>query len=230
MDEYFMRMALRLARRGVGRTNPNPMVGAVIVKDGRVIGQGYHECCGEAHAEVNAFDSAIEPVIGATMYVTLEPCSHFGKNPPCADRIIKEGIRRVVVAALDPNPLVAGKGIKKLEAAGIEVSVGLLEKESCKLNEIFMNYIVDKIPYVVMKWGMSLDGKVATVAGKSQWITCMESRKHVHEYRNQLASVMVGVGTVIADDPSLTCRIPQGRNPLRVIVDSGLRIPVTQRC
>ena len=176
MDEYFMRMALRLARRGVGRTNPNPMVGAVIVKDGRVIGQGYHECCGEAHAEVNAFDSAIEPVIGATMYVTLEPCSHFGKNPPCADRIIKEGIRRVVVAALDPNPLVAGKGIKKLEAAGIEVSVGLLEKESCKLNEIFMNYIVDKIPYVVMKWGMSLDGKVATVAGKSQWITCMESR------------------------------------------------------
>lgn len=226
MDKYFMRVALMLARRGVGRTNPNPMVGAVIVKDGRIIGQGCHERYGEAHAEVNAFDSASEPVTGATMYVTLEPCSHFGKNPPCTDRIIREGIKRVVVAGIDPNPLVAGQGIRQLEEAGVEVSVGLLEKESRRMNEVFMNYIVDRIPFVVMKCGMSLDGKAATSAGESQWITCRESRKHVHELRNQLASVMVGVGTVIADDPSLTCRIPDGVNPLRVIIDSKLRIPL----
>ncbi|HRK98931.1 MAG TPA: bifunctional diaminohydroxyphosphoribosylaminopyrimidine deaminase/5-amino-6-(5-phosphoribosylamino)uracil reductase RibD [Trichococcus flocculiformis] len=225
-DTYFMQMALGLAEKGRGAVAPNPMVGAIIVKDGRIIGSGYHEKIGEGHAEVNAFRSATEDVTGATIYVTLEPCSHFGKTPPCSDKIIEKKIGRVVIAALDPNPLVSGRGVKKLQAAGIEVITGVLAEESSRLNEIFMKYIVKKEPFVVMKAAMSLDGKIATRTGESQWITGPAARERVHQLRSALTGIMVGVQTVIMDDPQLTSRIPGGKNPLRIIVDSTLRIPL----
>ena len=225
-DTYFMQMALGLAEKGRGAVAPNPMVGAIIVKDGRIIGSGYHEKIGEGHAEVNAFRSATEDVAGATIYVTLEPCSHFGKTPPCSDKIIEKKIGRVVIAALDPNPLVSGRGVKKLQAAGIEVVTGVRAEESSRLNEIFMKYIVKKEPFVVMKAAMSLDGKIATRTGESQWITGPAARERVHQLRSALTGIMVGVQTVIMDDPQLTSRIPGGKNPLRIIVDSTLRIPL----
>ncbi len=227
-DEKYMKMALDLACLGKGFTNPNPMVGAVIVKDGIVIGKGYHHRCGESHAEVEAFkDAGDADVSGATMYVTLEPCSHYGRTPPCADKIIEKKIGRVVIGACDPNPLVAGKGIKKLKAAGIDVTTGVLEEESRRLNEIFMKYIVGKEPFVLYKSAMSLDGKIAAASGESQWISCEDSRSEVHQLRKQYMSIMVGSQTVINDDPMLTCRLPDGngKNPVRIVVDSGLRIP-----
>ncbi|PTQ83670.1 diaminohydroxyphosphoribosylaminopyrimidine deaminase [Trichococcus patagoniensis] len=226
LDTHFMQMALELAEKGRGAVAPNPMVGAVIVKDGRIIGSGYHEKFGEGHAEVNAFRSATEDVTGATIYVTLEPCSHYGKTPPCSDKIIEKKIGRVVIAALDPNPLVSGRGVKKLQAAGIEVVTGVLAEESSRLNEIFMKYIVTKEPFVVMKAAMSLDGKIATRTGESQWITGPAAREQVHHLRSALSGIMVGVQTVITDDPQLTSRIPGGKNPVRIIVDSTLRIPL----
>lgn len=225
-DTYFMQMALELAEKGRGAVAPNPMVGAIIVKDGRIIGAGYHEKFGEGHAEVNAIRSATEDVAGATIYVTLEPCSHYGKTPPCSDKIIEKKIGRVVIAALDPNPLVSGRGVKKLQAAGIEVVTGILAEESSRLNEIFMKYIVAKEPFVVMKAAMSLDGKIATRTGESQWITGPAARERVHQLRSALSGIMVGVQTVITDDPQLTSRIPGGKNPLRIIVDSTLLIPL----
>ena len=225
-DTYFMQMALELAEKGRGAVAPNPMVGAIIVKDGRIIGSGYHEKIGEGHAEVNAFRSATEDVAGATIYVTLEPCSHFGKTPPCSDKIIEKKIGRVVIAALDPNPLVSGRGVKKLQAAGIEVITGVLAEESSRLNEIFMKYIVKKEPFVVMKAAMSLDGKIATRTGESQWITGPAARERVHQLRSALTGIMVGVQTVIMDDPQLTSRLPGGKNPVRIIVDSTLCIPL----
>jgi diaminohydroxyphosphoribosylaminopyrimidine deaminase/5-amino-6-(5-phosphoribosylamino)uracil reductase len=225
-DTHFMQMALELAEKGRGAVAPNPMVGAVIVKDGRIIGSGYHEKIGEGHAEVNAFRSANEDVAGATIYVTLEPCSHYGKTPPCSDKIIEKKIGRVVIAALDPNPLVSGRGVKKLQAAGIEVVTGVLAEESSRLNEIFMKYIVKKEPFVVMKAAMSLDGKIATRTGESQWITGPAARERVHQLRSALSGIMVGVQTVIMDNPQLTSRIPGGKNPVRIIVDSTLRIPM----
>jgi diaminohydroxyphosphoribosylaminopyrimidine deaminase/5-amino-6-(5-phosphoribosylamino)uracil reductase len=221
-----MQMALELAEKGRGAVAPNPMVGAIIVKDGRIIGAGYHEKFGEGHAEVNAIRSATEDVAGATIYVTLEPCSHYGKTPPCSDKIIEKKIGRVVIAALDPNPLVSGRGVKKLQAAGIEVVTGILAEESSRLNEIFMKYIVAKEPFVVMKAAMSLDGKIATRTGESQWITGPAARERVHQLRSALSGIMVGVQTVITDDPQLTSRIPGGKNPLRIIVDSTLLIPL----
>ena len=225
-DIEYMKMALELAKKGRGRTNPNPMVGAVIVKEGRIIGQGYHERCGEGHAEVNAFASCTEDPAGADMYVTLEPCSHYGKTPPCADLVIKKKIKKVYIGSLDPNPLVAGRGVRKLEEAGIEVESGILDDEVRKLNEIFMHYIKDKNPFVLLKFAMSLDGKIATGTGQSQWISCEKSREQVHLLRNQYMAIMVGIGTVLADDPSLTCRMDGGRNPIRIIADSHLKIPL----
>lgn len=221
-----MKLALENAQKGRGKVSPNPMVGAIIVKNKKIIGIGYHEFFGGNHAEVNAFKNATEDVEGATMYVTLEPCSHYGKTPPCADKIIEQKIKRVVVGSLDPNPLVAGKGIKKLKDADIEVKVGVLEKECIKLNEIFMKYIKTKEPFIVLKCAMSLDGKICTKTGESKWITGEEARKHVHETRNLLSGIMVGVDTAIKDNPKLTSRIDGGKNPVRIVVDSTLRIPL----
>lgn len=226
MKELFMRKALEIADKGRGMVSPNPMVGAIIVKADRIIGEGYHEKYGGSHAEVNAFSNAdIDEVEGATMYVTLEPCSHYGKTPPCVDKIIEKKIAKVVIGVLDPNPLVAGKGVEKLKSAGIEVEVGVLEEECKKKNQVFMKYIIDKTPFVIMKAAMSLDGKIATKTGESKWITGGIAREEVHKLRNEVAGIMVGVNTVIMDDPELTCRIKDGKNPIRIIVDSALRIP-----
>lgn len=223
-----MKMALDLAKKGVGRVNPNPLVGAVIVKEGRVIGEGYHEKYGGPHAEINACISARENVRGATLYVkyvTLEPCSHYGNTAPCVDKLIESEFARVVIGMVDPNPLVSGNGIRKLREAGIKVVVGILENECKRLNEVFIKYITTKKPFVVLKTAMTLDGKTATASGASKWITSNASRAHVHLLRNELTAIMVGVDTVIIDDPELTCRTLGGRNPIRIIVDSTLRIP-----
>ncbi len=224
-----MELVIELAKRGEGKVNPNPMVGAVIVKDGTIIGEGYHEKYGEGHAEVNAFESLKEDPSGATMYVTLEPCSHYGKTPPCVDKIIQSKIKRVVIGMIDPNPLVAGNGLDKLKRAGIEVKVGVLEDKCKKLNEIFIKYILTKKPYVVLKTAMSLDGKIATRNGESKWISSEKSRLQVHNLRNKFSAIMVGVNTVIKDNPELTCRIKNGNDPIRIIVDSTLRIPINSK-
>ena len=221
-----MDIALHLARKGAGKVNPNPLVGAVIVNDGKIIGKGYHESYGKAHAEINAFkDAETELIEGSTMYVTLEPCSHYGKTPPCVDQIIENRIKRVVIGMVDPNPLVSGKGVKKLQEAGIDVTVGILEDKCKKLNEVFIKYITKKKPFVVLKTAMSLDGKISTTSGESKWITDKEARENVHILRNELTAIMIGIDTVIIDNPELTCRIPNGRNPIRIVVDSNLRIP-----
>lgn len=229
MDEKYMKLALELAYKGKCFTSPNPMVGAVIVKDGRIIGQGYHEICGGNHAEINAIESATESVEGATIYVTLEPCSHHGKTPPCAQRIVKERFSKVVIAAMDPNPLVAGRGVSILKEAGIEVLTGLMEEESIVMNEVFMKYITTKLPFVLMKAAMSMDGKIATSIGESKWISSEDSRNEVQELRKYMTGIMVGIGTVLADNPELTCRLPGGKNPVRIIVDSNLRIPLDSK-
>ena len=224
-----MELAIELAKKGEGKVNPNPMVGAVIVKDGIVIGEGYHEKYGEGHAEVNAFKSLKEDPSGATMYVTLEPCSHYGKTPPCVDKIIQSKIKRVIIGMIDPNPLVSGNGVDKLKRAGIEVKVGVLEDKCKKLNEIFIKYILTKNPFVVLKTAMSLDGKIATRTGESKWITSEKSRLEVHNLRNKLSANGVGVNTVIKDNPELTCRIKNGNDPIRIIVDSTLKIPMDSK-
>ncbi|SHJ95966.1 diaminohydroxyphosphoribosylaminopyrimidine deaminase [Clostridium cavendishii DSM 21758] len=226
MDEAYMKIALELAEKGRGKVNPNPMVGAIIVKDERIIAKGYHEGYGKKHAEINAFNNAIEDVSGATMYVTLEPCIHYGKTPPCVDMIIKKQISKVVIGMIDPNKLVSGKGAKKLKDAGIEVLTGVLEEECKKLNEIFVKFITTKIPFLVLKTAMSLDGKIATSTGESKWITDTIARNEVHSLRGQLSGIMVGVNTIIKDNPKLTCRIKGYKNPIRIVVDSTLRIPV----
>lgn len=226
MDENYMRLALELAEKARGRTSPNPMVGAVIVKDGQIVGKGYHLKAGTFHAEIHALREAGEKAKGATMYVNLEPCSHFGRTPPCTDAIINAGISRVFVAMEDPNPLVGGRGIKKLAEAGIEVKVGLLEEEAKKLNEIFIKYITTKTPFVLLKMAMTLDGKIASRTGHSKWITGEAAREKVHYLRNYYDAVLVGVNTVFKDNPSLTCRILAGRDPIRIILDSRARTPV----
>lgn len=229
MDVEFMRRALLLAENGVGKTNPNPLVGAVIVKGGRIIGEGWHEKYGQAHAEVNAVKNAVENVEAATVYVTLEPCCHYGKTPPCTQMLIENKVKRVVIGILDPNPLVAGKGVQKLKDAGIEVTVGVLEPECQKLNEVFFHYIKKRHPFVVLKGAMSLDGKIATPSGESKWITGEEARSDVQLLRNRYSAIMVGVDTVIKDNPELTCRLEEGRNPVRIILDSSLRIPLESK-
>lgn len=226
MDEKYMERALELAKQGIGKVNPNPLVGAVIVKNGEIIGEGYHECYGQAHAERNAVKNAKKDVEGSTIYVTLEPCAHYGKTPPCVDLIIEKKFKKVVIGMLDPNTLVAGKSIEKLKKHGIEVLVGVKEEECKKINDIFIKYITSKIPFILLKSGISLDGKIATSTGESKWITSKESREDSQNLRNRLASIMVGVNTVIEDNPELTCRIENGRNPIRIIVDSNLRIPL----
>ena len=226
MDEFYMKRALELAIKGVGMVNPNPMVGAVIVKDNKVIGEGFHEKYGHAHAERNAVKNAVEDIEGATVYVTLEPCAHYGKTPPCVDLLIEKKVRKVVIGMLDPNPLVAGKSIKKLKENNIEVKVGVKEKECRKLNEVFIKYITTKKPFVIMKAGISIDGKIATSSGESKWITSERSRLHSHELRNRMSGIMVGINTVLSDDPSLTYRGEhKGKDPLRIIIDSTLKVP-----
>ena len=227
MHEKYMRMAIEEAKKGEGFTNPNPLVGAVIVKEDRVIGIGYHKKYGENHAEINAFLNSKEngeDVDGASIYVTLEPCSHYGKTPPCADAIIKNKLKKVIIGCVDSNPKVAGGGIKKLKDAGIEVVVNVLEEECRKLNEVFFYYIANKRPFVVMKYAMTMDGKIATVSGKSKWITSEKTREYSHRFRNKYSAIMVGINTVIEDNPMLNCRLPNSRNPIRIILDSSLKI------
>jgi diaminohydroxyphosphoribosylaminopyrimidine deaminase/5-amino-6-(5-phosphoribosylamino)uracil reductase len=227
MEEIqYMRLAIELARQGRGWVNPNPMVGAVIVKCDKIIGQGYHETLGGPHAERNALANCQTSTIGATLYVTLEPCCHQGRTPPCTDAIIESGISRVVIGSFDPNPLVAGKGISILRSHGIEVVENVAKKECDKLNESFFHYIQNKAPYVIMKYAMTMDGKIATHTGKSRWITGEEARQRVHEDRHRYSAIMVGVGTVLTDDPILTCRLTNSKNPLRIICDTNLRTPL----
>ena len=225
MDEAFMRRAVELAERGCGRVSPNPLVGAVIVKEGRVIGEGWHARCGDLHAERAALRSCREPAAGASMYVTLEPCCHTGRQPPCTEAILEAGISRVVVGAGDPNPLVAGKGIRMLREHGLQVTEGVLREAGEAQNRVFFHYIRTGLPYVVLKYAMTMDGKIATAAGASRWITGEEARRRVHEDRGRYTAIMAGSGTVKADDPQLTCRIPGGRDPIRVLCDSRLTIP-----
>lgn len=225
----YMRRAISLAKKGAGWTSPNPLVGAVIVKDGRIIGEGFHEKYREKHAERNALASLKESARGADMYVTLEPCCHYGNQPPCTEAVIENGIKRVFIGSRDPNPLVAGKGTKILRDHGITVVEDFLREECDALNEIFFHYITTKRPYVLMKYAMTIDGKIATKTGASKWITGNEAREHVHFLRGRYASVLAGIGTVIADDPMLNCRIPGAHQPLRIILDSGLRIPLESR-
>lgn len=232
MDSEYMKRALLLAENGTGRTNPNPLVGAVLVRNGRIIGEGWHKEYGGNHAEVNAADSSEaggETIKGATVYVNLEPCCHYGKTPPCTELLIGKQVKRVVIGMLDPNPLVAGKGAQRLREAGIEVTVGVLEEECRKLNEVFCHYIKHRRPFVVLKAAMSLDGKIAAPSGESKWITEEAARRDVQLLRNKYSAIMTGVETVIRDDPKLTCRLEGGRNPIRVILDSGLRIPTDSR-
>ncbi len=228
-DTRFMRMALELAQRGCGRTNPNPMVGAVIVKDGRVIGQGYHDHYGGLHAERVALQSCTESPRGAVLYVTLEPCCHFGRQPPCTDAILEAGIKRIVVGSSDPNPLVSGRGLTQLSSGGVQVKTGFLQAECDALNPVFFHFICTGTPYVTMKYAMTMDGKIATRTGASRWITSETARQRVHAERGHYAAIMAGIGTVLTDDPLLTCRTEGGRNPLRVICDTHLRIPLEGR-
>lgn len=224
--EMYMKLALQTAAAAKGQTEPNPLVGAVIVNDNRIVGIGAHLKAGEPHAEIHALRMAGEQARGGTIYVTLEPCSHHGRTGPCAEAIIEAGISKVVVAAQDPNPLVSGRGIRMIREAGIEVEAGVCEEESVRMNEVFNAYIVRKRPFVTMKSAITLDGKIATAASHSKWITSEAARADVHRLRNESGAILVGVNTVLKDDPELTTRIANGRNPVRIIVDSTLRIPL----
>lgn len=226
-DLAYMQKALELAKKGCGFTAPNPMVGAVLVKDGEIIGQGWHKKCGEPHAERNALADCKKSPKGATLYVTLEPCCHQGRQPPCVDAILQAGIKRVVVGSADPNPLVAGKGIQRLRVHGIEVTEGILQAECDRLNEVFFHYIQTKRPFVVMKYAMTMDGKIAAYTGLSKWITSEAARAHVQAQRHKYTAIMAGVGTVLADNPMLNCRMEGGKNPIRIICDTHLRTPLT---
>ena len=225
-DKDYMRLALQLAERGLGWTSPNPAVGAVIVRDGTILGQGWHEAYGKPHAERNALASCTGDPTGGTMYVTLEPCCHYGKQPPCTDAIIAAGIRRVVIGSADPNPLVAGKGIAQLRAHGIEVTEHILKEECDSLNKVFFHYITTKRPFVTMKYAMTMDGKIAAYTGLSKWVTGEAARDHVQRQRHQNSGIMAGVGTILADDPMLTCRMKGGKNPIRIVCDTHLRTPL----
>lgn len=225
-EEEIMRRAITLAQKAVGKTNPNPMVGAVVVKDGRIIGEGYHMHIGGLHAERNALANCTESPAGATIYVTLEPCCHYGKTPPCTDAIIQNHLAKVVIGSRDPNPKVAGKGVKLLRDAGIEVIEDFLREECDAINPVFFHYIKEKQPYVALKYAMTADGRIAIDSGESRWITGESAREHTHQLRNYYKGILVGIGTVLLDNPLLTCRIPDGRTPVRIVCDSHLRIPV----
>lgn len=228
-EEQFMKRAIELAKQGVGWTAPNPLVGAVVVKNGRVIGEGYHRKYGELHAERNALAACTEDPAGATLYVTLEPCCHYGKTPPCTEIIIEKKIAKVVIGSRDPNPKVAGKGARILRKHGIEVVEDYMREACDALNPVFFHYITTKTPYVVLKFAMTLDGKIATRTGASKWITGEAARNHVHQLRGRYAGILAGIGTVLADDPMLNCRIDGAHQPLRIILDSHLRIPMGSR-
>lgn len=228
-DTRYMKRALELAKKGCGYTNPNPMVGAVILKDGKIIGEGWHENYGKPHAERNALSKCQESPQAATLYVTLEPCCHYGKTTPCTEAIIESGIKKVVIGSLDPNPLVEGKGIQMLRLHNIEVVKGILKEECDQVNEVFFHYIKTGLPLVVMKYAMTMDGKIATHTGKSKWITGEKARQKVQADRHRFSAIMVGVGTVIADNPLLTCRLKNGNNPTRVICDTSMRTPLTSK-
>ncbi len=229
IDEAYMRRALQLARQGLGRTAPNPAVGAVIVRDGRVVAEGWHRAAGQPHAEAEALARAGTAARGADLYVTLEPCCHHGRTPPCTDRIIAAGIARVIYACGDPDPRVAGRGAAQLKAAGIEVISGVLEAEAKRLNEAYFKHKQTGLPFVTLKLACTLNGKVATRTGDSRWVTGCRAREYVHHLRDQNDAVMVGVGTILSDDPALTTRLPdgRGRDALRVVVDTGARTPAT---
>lgn len=222
----YMRLALEIAKKGIGHTSPNPLVGCVVVKNDQIITEGCHERYGEFHAERNALLKCDADLRGAEMYVTLEPCCHHGNTPPCTDIIIERGIGKVYIGSMDPNPKVAGKGAQILRDHGIEVETGVLEEECLALNDIFLHYITTQMPYVAMKYAMTMDGKIATYTGDSKWVTGEEARHHVHELRKRYSAIMVGIGTVLADDPLLNCRIEEGVDPVRVVCDSKLRIPL----
>ncbi len=226
LDPQYMRRAIELALSAKGRTNPNPMVGAVIVKDGRVIGEGYHHRYGDLHAERDAIKNLKKSAQGATIYVTLEPCCHYGKQPPCTLAIVEAGISRVVIGSRDPNPLVSGQGAAFLRKNGIEVIEDYLREECDGINPVFFHYIVNKEPYVALKYAMTADGRIATDFGDSKWITGQRARAYVHDLRSYYTGILAGIGTVLADDPLLTCRLPGGRNPIRIIMDSHLKIPL----
>ncbi len=231
-DEYYMKLAIELAKKGAGFANPNPMVGAVIVKDDKIIGTGYHESYGQLHGERNAIKNAVESVAGATLYVNLEPCCHYGKTPPCTEAIIENKIGRVVAGMTDPNSKVSSKGIAALRQAGIEVKTGVLEKECRKLNAVFVKYITEGMPYVAVKYAMTMDGKIATRTGASKWISGEKAREKTHFLRHKYSAIMVGIGTVLSDNPELTCRLTKYdgtekfKNPVRIVCDSNLRIPL----
>lgn len=237
-EEEFMRRAIELAKKGEWKTNPNPLVGAVIVKNGKIIGEGWHHAYGELHAERDALKNCRERgenPQGATIYVTLEPCCHFGKQPPCTHALVEAGISCVVVGSRDPNPLVHGKGNAFLRENGIQVSEDFLRSECDALNPIFFHYITTKTPFVALKYAMTADGKIATKTGASKWITNEQSRQFVHVLRNRYYGILVGIGTVLADDPMLDCRLKDengqncGRNPVRIVCDSNLRIPLESK-
>ena len=228
-DADYMGLAVELAQRGTGWTSPNPLVGAVLVKDGAIIGQGWHRKYGGLHAEREALADCRESPAGATLYVTLEPCCHQGRQPPCTQAILDAGIARVVVGSGDPNPLVAGKGLEILRAHGVQVEAGVCREACDALNPVFFHYIQTRRPYVVLKYAMTLDGKIATRTGASQWITGEAARRRVHRDRHRYRAILAGVGTVLADDPLLTCRMEGGRNPIRVICDTRLRTPLDSR-
>src|SRR6056297_2804881 len=231
MDIKYMKRAIELAKKGKGYTNPNPIVGAVIVKNGQIIGEGYHERYGEAHAEVNAFNHCSIDPKGATMYVTLEPCAHHGNTPPCAEKIVEKKIKKVVIGLVDPNPLVNHKGIEILRNAGIEVITGVLSEEIKEMNEIFYHFIQNKTPYVIMKTAMSLDGKIATKTGDSKWISNEKARYFGHELRHEVSGILVGINTVVMDNPQLTTRLKgqEGKDPHRIVLDSTLKIPLDSK-
>jgi diaminohydroxyphosphoribosylaminopyrimidine deaminase/5-amino-6-(5-phosphoribosylamino)uracil reductase len=230
IDEKYMTMALRLAARAAGRTSPNPLVGAVVVKNGRVVAKGWHKKAGEPHAEAIALAKAGKAAQGATLYVTLEPCSHTNKRtPPCTPLVIQSGVKRVVIAMIDPNPKVSGGGIKAIRKAGIEVVTGVLESEARILNEAFIKHVAKKVPFVTLKVAQTLDGRIATATGESKWITGEREREEGHRLRDRNDAILVGINTVLKDDPALTARIPGGRDPIRVIVDSRLRIPLAAK-
>ncbi|WP_297489255.1 bifunctional diaminohydroxyphosphoribosylaminopyrimidine deaminase/5-amino-6-(5-phosphoribosylamino)uracil reductase RibD [uncultured Cetobacterium sp.] len=224
MHNKFMQIALNEANKGIGAVNPNPLVGAVIVKNKTIISTGYHKSYGDAHAEVNAINKAKNQTEGATIYVTLEPCSHFGKTPPCVDLIIKSKFKTCVIGTSDPNPLVAGKGIEKLKNSGIEVIFGIMKKECEDINKVFFKYISTKLPFIFIKCGITLDGKIATKNFSSKWITNELAREKVQKYRNYFSGILVGANTVIQDNPSLKCSLKSGRNPFRLILDRNLTI------
>lgn len=225
-DEKYMWRALELSLKAMGYTSPNPMVGCVIVKNGIIIGEGYHEKYGGLHAERNALANCKESPEDATLYVTLEPCCHYGKTPPCTEAIIQNKIKKVVIACLDPNPLVAGKGCEILKGYGIEIVTGVLEKECQKTNEVFMHYIKKKKPFIATKYAMTLDGKIASYTGDSKWVTGEQAREHVQGLRKYYKGIMVGIGTVLADDPMLNCRLEKSVDPVRIICDSKMQIPL----